>query len=166
MLPLSKGYRVLDAGCGTGRMSPYLKQAVGRKGRIFAADFSGEMLKIAKSLYPYKNLYFIQSDAQRLPFGSSFFDVVICFALFPHIQNKEGALEEFRRVLKPEGLLVIAHLMSRQELNSFHRQVKGPVTEDLLPEEKEMRRLLTEAGFNHLSIKDEPSLYLVEARIK
>ncbi|MBN1272707.1 MAG: methyltransferase domain-containing protein [Candidatus Aminicenantes bacterium] len=163
--PLSTGNYVLDAGCGTGRLAPHIRRMVGKHGRIIAADFSGEMIKLAENNFTFKNLCFVQSDAQWLPFVSAFFDVIICFALFPHIQDKKLALSEFRRVLKKGGILVIAHLMNRLELNSFHRRVKGPVTKDLLPDEKQMRALLCGAGFLDLSIRDEPSLYLVQARV-
>lgn len=158
--PVGKGDRVLDAGCGTGRLIPYLKKSAGPTGQIVEMDFAKKMLDIAHEKYSDSKIYFVQSDAQHIPFTENSFDVVICFALLAHIPNKQKALKEFKRILKPDGPLVIAHNMSREELNTFHKKVKGPVTQDLLPEQKEMEELFIKAGFQNFFIKDKPSLYI------
>lgn len=161
---LAEGDAVLDVGCGTGRLVPFLRRAVGSKGLLVEFDFSGEMLKIGKSKYAQKKIFFIQSDAQNMPLKGNSFEAVVCFALFPHIPDKKRALREFRRILKPGKSLFIAHLMSREELNQFHSQVKGPVKKDFLPDKKEMERLFSSTGFFDLTIKDEPSLYIAWAK--
>ena len=99
-----------------------------------------------------------------IPLRENIFDVVVCFALFPHLPDKARALMEFRRILKPGKPLYIAHLMSREELNRFHSQVKGPVTQDFLPTREEMEELFSSAGFRELVIKDERSLYIARAK--
>jgi len=53
--------------------------------------------------------------------------------------------------------------MSRQEVNSFHSQIKGPVNKDFLPNQEQMEKLFSLAGFKKLVIKDEPSFYLAQA---
>ncbi|MFW6140073.1 MAG: class I SAM-dependent methyltransferase [Acidobacteriota bacterium] len=159
-LSVQKGDQVLDAGCGTGRLIPYLKKSAGRTGRIVEMDFAQKMLDIAKKKYSNSNICFVQSDAQHVPFKEKVFDVVICFALLPHIPDKQRALREFKRILKPNSLLVVAHTMSREELNAFHKKVKGPVTQDLLPEKKEMEGLFLNSGFESISITNKPSLYI------
>lgn len=163
-LPVNKGDRVLDAGCGTGRLIPYLIKSAGTKGEIVEMDFAKKMLKIAKEKYPNSNICFIQSDAQVVPFKDKSFDVVICFALLPHIPDKQKALREFKRILKPDSPLVVAHNMSRKELNTFHKKVKGPVTQDLLPDQSKMENLFMNAGFRNISIMDKPSLYIARGQ--
>jgi len=163
-LCVKEGDQVLDAGCGTGRLIPYIKRYAGSTGQIVEMDFARKMLTIAKEKHAASNISFIQSDAQKVPFQEKSFDAVICFALFPHIPDKQKALHEFKTILKPGGSLVIAHTMSREELNAFHKKVKGPVTQDLLPEQKEMKRLFMNAGFQNFSITDKPSLYIAAAR--
>ncbi|GAG03079.1 unnamed protein product, partial [marine sediment metagenome] len=143
---------------------PFILEAVGEEGILVESDFSREMLKIGKDKYKQKNLYFIQADGQMIPLKENIFDAVVCFALFPHFPDKARALMEFRRILKPGKLLYIAHLMSREELNRFHSQVKGPVTEDFLPTREEMEELFSSAGFRELAIKDERSLYIARAK--
>ena len=162
--PLKKGNRILDVGCGTGRLIPFLREALGEEGFLVETDFSREMLKVGKTKYNQEKVSFLQSDAQRMAFKNHAFDVVICFALFPHLPDKTKALGEFRRILKPGHPLVVAHPMSREKLNAFHSQVKGPVNEDYLPDEKEMEALFSSAGFRDLTILDKPSLYVATAR--
>ncbi|MCD6516034.1 MAG: class I SAM-dependent methyltransferase [Candidatus Aminicenantes bacterium] len=160
---VNAGDRVLDAGCGTGRLIPYLKKSAGSSGRVVEMDFAKNMLDIAKEKYRHSEIFFVQSDARFIPFKENSFDVVICFALLPHVPDKQMTLREFKRILKPNKSLIVAHTMSRKELNGFHKRVKGPVTQDLLPDEKEMEALFCNAGFRNLSITDQPSLYIARA---
>jgi ubiquinone/menaquinone biosynthesis C-methylase UbiE len=162
-ISLHGGDCVLDVGCGTGRLVPFIQKKCGDGGVVVEMDFSEGMLKFAKKKYDGKNIYFVQSDAQFIPMKKQVFDAVLCFALFPHIHDKLSALEEFRRILKPGNPLYIAHTMSRKELNHFHAHVKGPVCSDYLPDEEEMQRLFSAAGFSRLCIEDRSSLYLARA---
>jgi len=161
---LNEGDVVLDAGCGTGRLVPYLREKIGSRGLLIETDFSEEMLKIARSKNKQKRLCFVLADAGITPFKEKSFDAVICFALFPHLPAKKASLNEFRRILRPGKFLFIAHTMSRQELNRHHSKTKGPVAMDFLPDKKEMKEILLSAGFSDLIIREGPSLYLARAR--
>jgi ubiquinone/menaquinone biosynthesis C-methylase UbiE len=160
---INAGDRVLDAGCGTGRLIPYLKKSAGSSGQVVEMDFAKKMLDIAKGKYRHSEIFFVQSDARYIPFKENSFDAVICFALLPHVPDKQITLREFKRILKPNKSLIVAHTMSREQLNKFHKKVKGPVTQDLLPDEKKMEALFINAGFRNLSITDQPSLYIARA---
>lgn len=160
---LRAGERVLDVGCGTGRLIPFLKESIGEAGVLVEMDFSWDMLSIGRLKHRFDHLYFFQGDAHRPALKDHCFTTVICMALFPHLSDKPGALREFRRLLRPGGTVFISHQMSREELNRFHKEVKGPVTRDLLPDEAEMTDYFDRAGFRDLSIRDEPSLYIARA---
>jgi len=95
----------LFQGCGTGRLIPFLCQTVGAEGLVVGSDFSDEMLRIAKKNYRQKKLFFLQADAQKLPFRENSFEAVICLALFPHLPDKLKALKEFCRILKPQKII-------------------------------------------------------------
>jgi len=161
---LEPGDRVLDAGCGTGRLLPFLRSAVGPHGRIAEIDFSIEMLRIGRMKTMAESVDYVQADAERLPFRSAAFDAVICFALFPHLDHPEAGAAEFRRVLVPGRKVFIAHLMSREDLNRMHGKTSGPVKHDVLPEPAAMTRILESAGLSSIRIVDRPGLYLAEAR--
>ena len=160
---LAKGETVLDVGCGTGRLIPFIKEKVGDDGVLVEMDLSEGMLQIGNRKHDLPGLYFVQADAHHLCLKENRFSTIICMAFFPHLNDNAGALAEFRRILKPGGTLMVTHQMSREELNEFHKEVKGPVTKDLLPDEAGMRALFSGAGFKDLTIRDEPSLYIARA---
>lgn len=158
---LKPGQKILDAGTGTGVLIPYLIQAVGPSGSIIAIDYAEEMVKICRSKYSQlRNVTVENQDVETLTFPSNFFNAVTCFGLFPHLENKEKALLQVNRVLKNRGRLIIAHALSSAEIKARHKDATLAVAKDTLPNEKEMNRLLNNAGFVDVCIKDESGCYL------
>ena len=160
---IPNGAWVLDVGAGTGILHPYLLQAVGTQGRVMACDLSFRMLTQAHKNFPMPNRLCIQADVTQMPLSSAICDVIICFAAFPHIANKLGALREMARVAKQGAEIVIAHLMSRMEIMRHHDSHPA-VAGDHLPEASHMKQIVTEAGFSDPTIRDAPGLYLARAR--
>jgi len=163
---LNKGETVLDIGCGTSRLAPYLTRQVGNGGRVIELDISLEMLKIGKQRYNNRNLVFVQGDGHQLPLKDHSFDRVICMAFFPHLKNKQQGIRAMGRILKPGGYLIIAHQMNREELNRFHGNIDGAVSNDLLPDKDDMRELFENSGFIDIDIREEPGLYLAVGKSK
>lgn len=161
---LSEGDSVLDVGTGTGVLLPLIREAVGPGGRVAAMDFAFRMLEEAKRRsVPYmKNL--VNASVDAIPFGASVFDQITCFSSFPHFPNKERALREMVRVLKPGGSLSIAHLKSMEEIRELHRQVGGAVSNDELPGPEVLRELMNRAGLKEVSIINQPGKFLARGR--
>jgi ubiquinone/menaquinone biosynthesis C-methylase UbiE len=157
---------ILDLGCGTGVLLPFLTDSLNKKSKVFALDFSFNMLLQAKKKFLNKNIYFINASAEKLPFKNDFFDYVTCFSAFPHFEDKLQCLKESNRVLKTKGKLFIAHLLSSQEIKKHHSKAGGEVSQDLLPEENEMKKLLIDSNYKNIEITDLPSLYLAKAEKK
>lgn len=164
LMGIKKGNIVLDAGCGTSRLIPFISRKIGHHGRMVELDFSERMLQIASLNHKNKRVHFVLGDVILAPFRSKIFDVIICFALFPHLDDKLACLKEFKRVLKAGGILFVAHPMSRDALNAYHARVDGPVKGDFLPGEAEMKNLLKAAGFRTIKVEDRPSFYLARAK--
>ncbi len=162
---LSKGQRVLDVGTGTGILIPFLLQQVGPSGGVVAVDFAEKMIEACKAKYAHlSNISFAIQQAEKLDFPAESFDAVICFGLFPHIENKEAALRQMNHVLKPEGTLIIAHALSSEEIRAHHHNAASVVAHDELPEKTAMVQLLKQAGFKEIHITDKPGCYLCKSK--
>ena len=144
---LKPGQRVLEPGCGSGRLTERLAQLVLPGGGVWGVDLSAEMIKVAKGRNLPSRVSFTVDTASSLPHTDGFFDKVICFNAFPHFSDTQKTLKEFRRVLKPEGEFWIAHTQSREELNDFHSQLSEVVAHHHLPERKDLEMALQKAGF-------------------
>jgi ubiquinone/menaquinone biosynthesis C-methylase UbiE len=161
---LDAGQAVLDVGTGTGVLIPYLVKEVGPSGSVTAVDFSENMVKLFKTKYShFKNVSVELKNIEEESFPPESFDVVICFGVFPHLENKQKVLQNVYQMLKPAGTLVISHALSSEELKKHHKNVASTVMHDMLPEMPKMKQLLEQNGFTEISIKDEPGLYLCTA---
>jgi len=159
---LRPGSRVLDVGGGTGGIIPHLLQAVGPQGCIFSIDFAEKMVEIGKKKFGQEpRVIFKVASVELLPFEDEFFDHVVCYGAFPHFDDRPQALREMKRVLKIQGTLIIAHALSSKEIKTRHKGA-SPVSQDCLPEEVEMRKLLEGDGFHVLQLIDQPKCYVCE----
>jgi ubiquinone/menaquinone biosynthesis C-methylase UbiE len=158
-----RGEHVLDVGTGPGVLIPYLRARTGPPGRICAFDLSFEMTKQANRKERASDDMVIRADVHRIPFGDNAFDRVICFAAFPHFHDPGQAVHEMARVLKPEGELIIAHLMSREELARHHGGHEA-VARDVLPGDRQMASLFLDAMLSRPDILNRPGRYLARGR--
>ena len=102
---IQDGDKVLDAGCGNGRLLELLKD---KKIDYLGVDISDKLIELAKKKYPQNN--FLIADTLNLPFPDNNFDKVFSVAVLhtiPSFEFREKALLELRRVLKPGGLLLL-----------------------------------------------------------
>ena len=98
---------VLDIACGTGEFERLLLQDNPNQ-QILGIDISTEMLAIAQQkLDGYSSVRFEQGSATKIPAVDEQFDVVICASSFHYFDQPIDALAEMKRVLKPEGKIVI-----------------------------------------------------------
>ena len=162
---LKAGQTVLDVGTGTGVLVPYLVKEVGASGSVTAIDFSENMVQKCKTKYGHlENVTVEVKNIEEDDFPPESFDAVVCFGVFPHLENKKKVLKNINCMLKPAGTLVIAHALSSEEIRAHHKNASSVVCRDVLPEVAEMKPLLENAGFLGISIKDEPGCYLCIAR--
>lgn len=94
--PLQRNSRVLDAACGTGRVTTLLV----REGfaEVVGSDVSPAMMAVAQRQLPQVD--FFQGDATRLPFDNDSFDVVTCIGLLMHLdaETRVAVLKELARI--------------------------------------------------------------------
>lgn len=108
---VSTGERVLDVGCGTGTLAIAAKRRVGPQGAVRGVDAAAEMVARAKrkAVREGIDVVFDIAPAQVLPFPDGAFDVVLCTLVMHHLpeDGRRQALAEMRRVLRPEGRLLV-----------------------------------------------------------
>ncbi len=163
LLPLGNGDTILDAGCGTGVLVPFLLERIGVKGILYELDFAEEMIVVNRRLHKEGNIRFVVSDLENAPLADAACDVAICFSCLPHFQDKAQALTTLARILKPGGTLVISHFDSSEGINHHHNSCHA-VMHDRLPDEGAMRALFRQAHIIVEVFCDEPGFYAIRGR--
>lgn len=162
MLAPGADSHILDLGCGSGVLVPYLLARLSPGGRLVEMDYAREMILANQSLHRDERVIFKCAHAMDIPFDTAWFDRVICFACFPHFQDQAGAVAEISRVLAPGGRLVIAHLMSSDEIKDHHSG-HTPVSPDRLPPLDCLAGWLSEQGLRIRVFTDNPGFYCLSA---
>lgn len=105
------GHRVLDIAGGTGDLTMKFSDLVGPSGKVVLADINASMLQVGRDRLIDRgyagNIEYVQADAEHLPFPDNSFQAVsIAFGL-RNVTDKDQALREMNRVLKPGGKLLV-----------------------------------------------------------
>lgn len=100
---LAAGRRVLDAGCGTGYGSAELARTAAH---VTGLDVSREAVEWAHAHYAVPT--FLNGSCATLPFREGAFDVVVAFEVIEHLHRQTPFIAECRRVLAPDGLLIVS----------------------------------------------------------
>lgn len=98
------GRRVLDAACGAGYGSRTL--AAAGAAAVVGVDLDAEVIDAARNGGSEPS--FEVGDIRSLGFDDDEFDLIVSFETIEHVTEPERVLDEFRRVLRPDGLLVIS----------------------------------------------------------
>ncbi|MEU9892539.1 class I SAM-dependent methyltransferase [Streptomyces phaeochromogenes] len=159
-LGLREGDRVLDAGCGTGRALPPLRDAVGPSGVVLGADLTPAMLEAAVRAGRDRVGQLLLADVAGLPLRSESLDAVFAAGLVAHLPNPSENLRELARVVRPAGTLALFHPIGRAALAA--RQGRR-ITPDDLRAEANLRLLLSGSGWRLTSYVDEDSRFLALA---
>lgn len=103
--------RLLEAGCGTGRMTRLLSPSVQE---LVAMDFSFESLRVNRRKLQAAgaaNVHLVQADLCRLPFAASTFDRIVSSQVLEHVPGPDAraaAVAGLARVLRPGGTLALS----------------------------------------------------------
>ncbi len=103
--PLTPGKRVLDAACGEGYGSYLLSRSAAS---VIGVDVSPDAVAHASQRYKHPNLAFTTGSVAALPLPDASVDLVVSFETIEHLHAQSAMLAEFRRVLAPDGVLVIS----------------------------------------------------------
>jgi phosphatidylethanolamine/phosphatidyl-N-methylethanolamine N-methyltransferase len=126
------GGRILDVGVGTGiSLADY-----SRNNRVVGVDYSEPMLRRARERLAEQALNHVDGlvvmDAERLGFRNGAFDAVVAQFVITAVPNPEGTLDEFARVTKPGGeIILVNHLSAEAGLRWAFDQWFNPVARRL-----------------------------------
>lgn len=157
------GERVLEPGCGSGRLTELLATATGGDGAVVGADISHGMLSSAAERGLPSHVTLLRAEASALPVAGRTFHHVICFNVFPHFENPTHVIAELARTLRPGGRLWINHTLKRNEINQLHAGLDRPVRSHRLPAPDTFRRLLARHGLTVLELGDRPEGFTLQA---
>lgn len=135
---LAKGRDVLDCASGEGYGSALLARTARS---VIGVDVSADAVTHARATYAHHNLSFLEGSAAALPLPDASVDLVVSFETIEHHDQQAQMLAEFRRVLRPDGLLLLsspdkAHLEDVIGPNPFHvRELYRQELQDLLAAE-------------------------------
>ena len=165
-LQIPENPTVLDVGCGTGLSTFTLIKRVQGKGKFYGIDISEKMINLAMAKavdLGYSNVEFRGGDAEQLDFPESSFDLIVSNQTFLWLPNKQKALNEMFRALKPMGqaaLLFFGEQTAREE-EEIYNKIRNRHPEHALPESsartlliglEETHELFDRAGFKKTRI--------------
>jgi ubiquinone/menaquinone biosynthesis C-methylase UbiE len=141
-----RGRRVLDCGCGTGRLSQALAESEASK--VWGVDPEPEMLRVAAGNVP-AGVGLKPGRAEALPFRDGWFERAVMW-LVCHLVDRPAAFAEVRRVLAPGGRLVVV-TFDPEHFGEFWLNRYFPSLETIdrarFPDAVELEAQLVEAGF-------------------
>lgn len=105
--PIVASTRVLDFGCGWGRMLRLFLNRVDSH-HLYGVDVRPDVVALARQLNPFAQFSVVE-PVQRLPFADGWFDLVIAYSVFSHLNEATSRawVAELARVLKPGGLAIL-----------------------------------------------------------
>jgi len=169
--------RVLNIGCGIGRVERHLAPLVGE---LFAVDVSGEMIRRARErLASFGNVVLreVASDEYLAFFPDGFFDLVFSLLVLQHVEKEDAFryLEDARRVLRPGGILFVQfpNLLSPEYSHAFRSAIASRPRNPARVRpyvEAEVRHLVALAGFDPRELtvsggsRGDAEIYVVAVR--
>ena len=136
---IREGDRVLDLGCGTGVLTPFLLSST--NGEIIGLDVSAGMIEEAKKKYAgEKRVRFINADFYS--YEDEAFDLIVCFDAYPHFLDAKGFAKKAHSLLKEGGRVAILHDCGRAALGHFHEGMDETLSRELKAPEEEIKPFL------------------------
>jgi len=158
---IRRGGVAVDAGCGTGRALPSLRDAVGPDGTVIGLELTPQMLAQARSAgWARSASLLVLADARSLPFASQSVDAVFAAGLVNHLPDPRAGLAELARVTRAGGVLALFHPIGRAALAARHGRTISP---DEILSPAPLRTATAATGWDLTVYDDAPGRFLALA---
>ncbi len=162
MASISAGETVVDLGSGGGLDIFLASKSVGPTGMAIGIDMTGDMVSLARKNAVkggYENVKFYLAEIEHMPLPDNSVDCVISNCVLNLCADKDVALKEVFRILKPGGRFAISDIALRKELpEAIKKEVAawtGCIAGALSTDQN--REALVRAGFSEVDIQDAHS---------
>lgn len=168
---IKAGDVVLDLGSGAGNDCFVARHETGPEGKVIGVDFTPAMIEKARAnaeKLGYNNVEFRQGDIEALPVGADSIDVVVSNCVLNLVPDKEKAISEIFRVLKPGGHFSISDVVLKGELPGALKNaaemyagcVSGAVQKD------KYLNMVFMTGFQKLAVQKEKAIVIPDDILK
>lgn len=165
LFDIRDGERIVEPGCGCGRLTSLLAAKTGTTGTIVACEISPKMFQHCLKLNLPTFVRFYNTTIMSLTLQENSVDHVICFNVWPHLHPPEPHLQFFHTILKKGGLLHIAHSCGREFINKIHGDsTDRMIQKHQLPSAKELAEYLKIKKWDIAQLLDEENLYYIRAQ--
>lgn len=157
---------ILEIACGTGQVTRLLRAKL-PGARIVATDLNPSMIDVAKKIVSEQDkIEWMLADAQVIPFDENSFDAIICQFGLMFVPDKQRAVNEAYRVLKPGGRFIFStwDTIQNNSINNITQEIVNsffdgdPVTFWEVPfsmyNPQELEKLMANAGFKNISVQN------------
>jgi len=162
---VEEGMRVLDVACGTGVVARCAAQLCGARGRSTGVDIDPAMIEVARAVSHKEGLQidYHCASASELPFEPASFDAALCQQGLQYFPEKEKALAELHRVMRPGARLVVATWTQMQQCAGHWAMIDALERRNIdakdmrkpfaLSDHGVLRELVEGAGFGHVAVR-------------
>jgi ubiquinone/menaquinone biosynthesis C-methylase UbiE len=152
---ISSDAAILDAGCGGGKtISRLARRAI--HGKVFGIDYSADMVQyskeVNKKLLAQNRIEIVEAKVEKMAFPDNSFDLVTAFETYYFWPSLLDAFQEIRRVLKPEGKLLLVNEMVKDGVYEVkHAKLIEKTHVRLVPLD-DLRNTLQSVGFVNIQV--------------
>ena len=155
IIPIKKGNKVLDIGCGTGAITSLLQKK--SQNTVIGLDISKKMIDLAKQKNTNPSIIFINQDYYS--YEDNNIDVIVCFDSYPHFVEIDKFISKSYSLLKDEGILAIIFDISHKEINECHNNHHSYISRQIEHVDKEAK--LFDNHFKLIKKVDDDSKYIM-----
>ena len=153
---------VLEIGCGNGNGTKLIKKYFSPK-NIIAIDIDERMINIAQNRNIDSTILYKIMDASKLDFPDKQFDAIFDFGIIHHIPNWKDCLTELKRILKPNGELILEDLSIYSFTIGIGKlwKILSSHPYDCMYTPKQFTEFMEESGFKIINYKESNPLKLI-----